>query len=91
VDHVVECRREPPADGAEMESVRPARVSHVEGSPPWATRYPAASRRARPIVDRPAVAFTGDGGFLMSIAEPQTAQRENLPIVMLVFDDQEPP
>src|SRR5262249_7169025 len=31
----------------------------------------------------------GDGGFLMTIAELQTAQRENLPIIVLVLDDQE--
>ena len=35
------------------------------------------------------VAFTGDGGFLMTIAELQTAQRENLPSIELVLDDQE--
>jgi acetolactate synthase-1/2/3 large subunit len=39
--------------------------------------------------DRPVVAFTGDGGFLMTVAELQTAQRENLPIIVLVFDDKE--
>jgi acetolactate synthase-1/2/3 large subunit len=39
--------------------------------------------------DRPIVAFTGDGGFLMTIAELQTAQREDLPIIVLVFDDRE--
>ena len=39
--------------------------------------------------DRPVVAFTGDGGFLMTVAELQTAQRENLPIIVLVFDDRE--
>jgi acetolactate synthase-1/2/3 large subunit len=46
-----------------------------------------AARIAFP--DRPVVAFTGDGGFLMTIAELQTAQRENLPIIVLVLDDQE--
>ena len=46
-----------------------------------------AARMAYP--DRPVVAFTGDGGFLMTIAELQTAQRENLPIIVLVFDDKE--
>ena len=46
-----------------------------------------AARMAYP--DRPVVAFTGDGGFLMTIAELQTAQRENLPIIVLVFDDRE--
>jgi acetolactate synthase-1/2/3 large subunit len=39
--------------------------------------------------DRPVVAFTGDGGFLMTIAELQTAQREGLPIIVLVLDDRE--
>ena len=37
--------------------------------------------------DRRVVALCGDGGFLMTIAELQTAQRENLPIIVLVFDD----
>jgi acetolactate synthase-1/2/3 large subunit len=46
-----------------------------------------AARMAYP--DRPVVAFTGDGGFLMTVAELQTAQRENLPIIVLVFDDRE--
>src|SRR6516165_1129818 len=39
--------------------------------------------------DRPVVAFTGDGGLLMAVADLQTAWRENLPIIVLVFDDQE--
>lgn len=38
---------------------------------------------------RPVVAFTGDGGFMMSVAELQTSVRENLPIIVIVFDDQE--
>ena len=46
-----------------------------------------AARLAHP--DRPVVCFTGDGGFLMAIAEFHTAVRENLPIVVVVFDDQE--
>jgi hypothetical protein len=46
-----------------------------------------AARLAHP--DRPVVAFTGDGGFLMTIAELQTAQRENLAIIVMVLDDQE--
>ena len=46
-----------------------------------------AARLAYP--DRPVVAFTGDGGFLMTVAELQTAQREDLPIIVLVFDDRE--
>jgi acetolactate synthase-1/2/3 large subunit len=39
--------------------------------------------------DRPVVAFTGDGGFLMAIAELQTAVQERLPISIVVFDDRE--
>ena len=39
--------------------------------------------------ERPIVAFTGDGGFMMAVAELQTAQQEKLPIIVLVFDDQE--
>jgi acetolactate synthase I/II/III large subunit len=46
-----------------------------------------AARLAHP--DRPVVAFTGDGGFLMTIAELQTAQRENLAVIVVVLDDQE--
>jgi acetolactate synthase I/II/III large subunit len=45
------------------------------------------ARLAHP--DRPILAFTGDGGLLMAIADLQTAWRENLPIIVLVFDDQE--
>jgi acetolactate synthase I/II/III large subunit len=46
-----------------------------------------AAKLAHP--DRPVVCFTGDGGFLMAVAELHTAVRENLPIVVVVFDDQE--
>jgi len=45
------------------------------------------ARLAHP--DRPVVCFTGDGGFLMAIAELHTSVRENLPIVVVVLDDQE--
>ncbi len=38
---------------------------------------------------RPIVAFAGDGGFLMAVAELQTAAREGLPIIVVVFDDEE--
>lgn len=38
---------------------------------------------------RPVVAFTGDGGAMMAIAEIQTSVRENLPIIVVVLDDQE--
>jgi acetolactate synthase-1/2/3 large subunit len=39
--------------------------------------------------NRPIVAFAGDGGALMAIAELQTSVREALPIIVVVFDDQE--
>lgn len=39
--------------------------------------------------DRPVIAFTGDGGMMMAVADLQTAWRENLPIIVLVFDDEE--
>jgi acetolactate synthase-1/2/3 large subunit len=38
---------------------------------------------------RPVVAFAGDGGFLMAVAELQTSVRESLPIIVVVFDDEE--
>ena len=52
-------------------------------------RCPARSAARLAYPDRPVVAFTGDGGFMMAVAELQTAQRENLPIIVVVFDDQE--
>jgi acetolactate synthase-1/2/3 large subunit len=45
------------------------------------------ARLAHP--NRPVVCFTGDGGFLMAIAELHTSVRENLPITIVVLDDQE--
>jgi acetolactate synthase-1/2/3 large subunit len=62
-------------------------TSNGLGSMGYAVPGALAARMAHP--DRPVVAFTGDGGFLMTIAELQTAQRENLPVIVLVFDDQE--
>jgi acetolactate synthase-1/2/3 large subunit len=62
-------------------------TSNGLGSMGYAVPGALAARMAYP--DRPVVAFTGDGGFLMTVAELQTAQREDLPIIVLVFDDQE--
>lgn len=39
--------------------------------------------------DRPIVAFVGDGGLMMAVAELQTSVRENLPVIIVVFDDKE--
>jgi acetolactate synthase-1/2/3 large subunit len=35
----------------------------------------------------PVVALTGDGGFLMRMSELETARREGLPIVIVIFND----
>jgi acetolactate synthase-1/2/3 large subunit len=35
------------------------------------------------------VAFTGDGGLLMCVAELRTAARENLRVRVIVFDDRD--
>lgn len=36
---------------------------------------------------QPVVALTGDGGFLMRVSELETAQREQTPIVVVIFND----
>jgi acetolactate synthase-1/2/3 large subunit len=38
--------------------------------------------------DRPVVALAGDGGFAMTMAELETAVREGLRVIVLVFDNQ---
>jgi len=62
-------------------------TSNGLGSMGYAIPGALAARLAHP--DRPVVAFTGDGGCLMAVAELQTAQREKLPIIVVVFDDSE--
>lgn len=62
-------------------------TSNGLGSMGYAVPGALGARLAHP--KRPIVAFSGDGGFLMAVAELQTARRENLPIIVLVFDDQE--
>jgi acetolactate synthase-1/2/3 large subunit len=44
-----------------------------------------AARLARP--ERPVVSLVGDGGFLMTGLEVETAVREQIPIVVLVYDN----
>jgi acetolactate synthase-1/2/3 large subunit len=44
-----------------------------------------AARLARP--ERPVVSLVGDGGFLMTGTEVETAVREQVPIVVLVYDN----
>src|SRR5215831_18403406 len=62
-------------------------TSNGLGSMGYAIPGALAARIAFP--DRPVVAFTGDGGMMMTLAELQTARREKLPIIVLVFDDEE--
>lgn len=62
-------------------------TSNGLGSMGYAIPGALAARLKHP--DRPVVAFTGDGGFLMAVAELQTAVRENLPITVVVLDDSE--
>ncbi|WP_114966740.1 thiamine pyrophosphate-binding protein [Alkalilacustris brevis] len=62
-------------------------TSNGLGSMGYAIPGALAARIAHP--DRPVVAFTGDGGFMMAVAELQTAAREKLPITIVVFDDSE--
>ena len=62
-------------------------ASNGLGSMGYAVPGALAARLAWP--ERPVAAFVGDGGFLMSVAELQTSVRENLPIIVVVFDDEE--
>ncbi|HWZ33701.1 MAG TPA: thiamine pyrophosphate-binding protein [Bryobacteraceae bacterium] len=50
---------------------------------------PAAIGAALLDRSKPVVAFTGDGGLLMCVAELRTAARENLRIRVIVFDDRD--
>jgi acetolactate synthase-1/2/3 large subunit len=49
---------------------------------------PAAIGAALVHRDRPVVAVAGDGGFAMSMSELETAVREGLRIIVLVFDNE---
>ena len=51
--------------------------------------FPAAmgAKVARP--DRPAIAYVGDGAWGMSLAEVMTCVREQIPVVAVVFDNQQ--
>jgi acetolactate synthase I/II/III large subunit len=62
-------------------------TSNGLGSMGFAIPGAMAAKLAHP--DRPVVAFTGDGGAMMAIAEIQTAVKEDLPIIVVVLDDQE--
>ena len=62
-------------------------ASNGLGSMGYAVPGALAARLAWP--ERPVVAFAGDGGLLMAVAELQTSVREDLPIIVVVLDDEE--
>lgn len=59
----------------------------TSGAMGYAVPAAVAARLARP--DQPAVALVGDGGFLMTGNEIETAVRERAPVVALVYDNRE--
>lgn len=50
---------------------------------------PAAIGAALGDLDRPVIAFTGDGGLHMALSELETLQRLRLPVCVAVFNDSE--
>lgn len=57
----------------------------VSGAMGYAVPAAIGAKLARPSA--PVVAFAGDGGFLMTGIELETAVREDVPIVVVVFDN----
>lgn len=62
-------------------------TSNGLGSMGFALPGALAARLSHP--NRPVIAFTGDGGLLMAVADIHTSVHEKLPIIILVFDDGE--
>ena len=50
---------------------------------------PAAMGAKVGCPDRPAIAYIGDGAWGMSLAETMTCVRENIPVVVVVFENQQ--
>ena len=50
---------------------------------------PAAMGAKVGCLDRPAIAYIGDGAWGMSLAETMTCVRENIPVVAVVFENQQ--
>jgi acetolactate synthase I/II/III large subunit len=50
--------------------------------------FPAAIAAQLAFPDRPVVAFLGDGGFAMYLAEIETAKRLRLPLIIIVLSDE---
>jgi acetolactate synthase-1/2/3 large subunit len=49
--------------------------------------FPAAMGAKLAMPDTPVVAFVGDGGFCQGVAELETAVRENIPVVVVVVNN----
>jgi acetolactate synthase-1/2/3 large subunit len=69
------------------ESRRPRGFHTSSGLGSMAVSLPAALAAKLVEPETPVVCFTGDGGLLMRVGDLETAVRENLPIVVVVFND----
>ena len=65
----------------------PTRASFPTDSRRWGSRVPGAVAAKLAFPDRPAVAVTGDAGFLMNSQEIETALRIGTPIVIVIWND----
>jgi acetolactate synthase-1/2/3 large subunit len=68
-------------------AVQPHEVLISNGLSTMGFALPSAIGAALLDTSQPVVAFTGDGGLLMCLAELKTAARERLPVRVVVFDD----
>jgi acetolactate synthase-1/2/3 large subunit len=69
------------------ETRRPRGFFSSSGLGTMAVSLPAAIAAKLLEPESPVVCFTGDGGFLMRVGDLETAVRERLPIVVVVFND----
>ncbi|MEM6618406.1 MAG: thiamine pyrophosphate-binding protein [Pseudomonadota bacterium] len=66
---------------------RPRALIQSSGLCTMGCAVPLAMGAALARPDRPAVAFVGDGGFLMACGDLSTAQELGLPVIIVVFVD----
>ncbi len=69
------------------ETRRPRGFHTSSGLGSMAVSLPAALAAKLCEPDAPVVCFTGDGGLLMRLGDLETAVRENIPVVVVVFND----
>ena len=69
------------------ETRRPRGYLTSSGLGSMAVAIPAAMAAKMAEPDAPVLCLTGDGGFLMRIGDMETAVRENVPFVVVVFND----